>query len=404
VLDEFEPHEVIIVGQEIRNMPTGYATNVHFEGETITVEVLLKSMLIRSSNETGRIFALNIIRRRDGRGTTMEQANPAFAALLNEKAASLGARGTAFTNSFGHHGENHFTTAYDLALITQAFMENPILAEIAGTRIFEGDSLNGTEHPEPNVREYSWTNTNQMLPHNPHGYTYMTGAKAGFTTAAGHVLAGAAEHNGLRLVTVVLGGTDASRWQDTRRLMDYGLENFAFRKLARVGEILCELPIENPRLGDEETLVLLLSEINGEETFTALLSHAEHAALTKTITFDPLIYIETENGNTILRAPIEEGMTVGTVTYSANGNILFEANAIASRDVHERTFDSDMDYHLAAFFANVFTRRALPYYFGIFGTAFGIFGIIIAVKASRRAGRNAGWTYASGHKSKYNRY
>lgn len=403
VLEELEPDYVIVVGQEIRNMPAGFATNVHFEGETITVRMLLNSMLIRSSNETGRILALNVIRQRDGRGVTWEQANPAFATLLNNKARSLGARGTQFNNSFGHQSENHFTTAYDLALITRAFMDNPILAEIAGTRTFEGNSLNGTEHTAPNVREYSWTNTNQMLPDAPHGHPYMIGAKAGFTVSAGHILAGAAEHNGIQLVTVVLGGTDAARWQDTRRLMDYGFGNFSFREIARSGEILSEVLIENPRLGDSETLEVILGEFSDEnEIFTTLLSHTEYTALTKTITFDPLMYVETENPT--IRAPIEEGAVIGIVTYSASGTVLFEAPVLASRSVYERTFDSDMDYHLAAFFGSIFTRKAIPYYFGIFGTVFGIFGIVIAVKTSRRAGRNAGWTYASGHKSKYNRY
>ncbi|MCL2225859.1 MAG: D-alanyl-D-alanine carboxypeptidase [Defluviitaleaceae bacterium] len=394
-VDHLALDDVIIVGQEIRGMPAGFVANTHFEGETITVQMLLNSLLIRSANEAGRILALNVIRQRDGRwNIPMEQANSSFAALLNEKARSLGARGTNFNNAFGHHNDNHFTTAYDLALITRAFMDNPVLAQIAGTRTFEGDSLNGITHPEPNVREYSWTSTNQMLPHGQHGHPYMIGAKAGFTISAGHILAGAAEHNGLQLVTVVLGGTDAARWQDTRRLMDYGFGNFSFREIARTGDDVKDVLIENPRLGDSETLTLILGEstASGEnETFTALVSHAEYAAITKTFTFDPLLLVEfeTPQEKPTLRAPIEDGAAIGTVTYSANGLVLFEIPVLATRAVEERTFDSDMDYHLAAIFGNIFSRRAIPYYFGIFGTLFGIFGIVIAAKSSR---------------SKYNRY
>jgi D-alanyl-D-alanine carboxypeptidase (penicillin-binding protein 5/6) len=369
VLDELEPDDVLVIGSEIRNMPSGFATNVHSEGETVTVETLLKSMLIRSSNESGRVFALNVVRRRDGRGVTIDEANSAFSAMLNEKATSLGANGTHFNNAFGHHNENHFTTAHDLVLITRAFMDNPVLAEIAGTRVFE-----------------NWTNTNQMLPDAPHGYPYMTGAKAGFTTAAGHILAGAAEHNGLQLATVVLGGTDVARWQDTRRLMDYGFTNYSFREIAATGDVIGEVLIENPRLGDDEALSIVLGE---SENFTALVSHAEYAAITRAITFDPLLYVvrEDEYETPTLRAPIEEGAVIGTATYSTNGTVLFEVSVLASRAVYERNFDSDMDYHLAAFFGNVFSRKAVPYYFGVIGTAFGIFGIVIAVRANLRAGR-----------------
>jgi D-alanyl-D-alanine carboxypeptidase len=379
-LEYLDADEVIVVGQEIRGMPAGFATNVPAEGEELTVRTLLKAMLIRGSNETGRILALNTVRRRDGRiNIPFDQANQSFAAMLNEEARSLGAVGTNFTNSFGHQNENHFTTAYDLALITRAFMANEVLAEIAGLQTYE-----------------NWTNTNQMLPHGNHGYAYMTGAKAGFTLSAGHLLAGAAEHNGLQLVTVVLGGTDAMRWQDTRRLMDYGFSNFAFREVAHYGEILAQVEIENPRLGDEAKLDVVLGELPNGETFTALLRHDRYASISKEIIFD------TET--TTLRAPLNEGEIVGRVIFSAGGEELFTAPVLASRTIYERNFDSDMDYHLAAFFGNVFSRQAIPYYFGVFGMAFGIFGIIIAVRASRRAGRSMGWTYPSGRASKYKKY
>jgi D-alanyl-D-alanine carboxypeptidase (penicillin-binding protein 5/6) len=397
-LEYLELDDVIIVGQEIRNMPAGFATNVHFEGETISVQMLLHSMFIRSANETGRILALNTIRQREGRrNIPYEQAYQSFSGLMNEKARSLGARGSHFANPVGFHLQNHFTTAYDMAIITRAFMENPILSEIAGVRTFEGDSLGGVDFPEPNIREYSWTNTNQMLPGAPHGHAYVTGAKAGFTTPAGHVLAGAAYNDGLSLVTVVMGGTDAARWQDTRRLMDFGFNNFRFREIARSNEILETVLIENPRLGDGETLDVVL--IQGH---TALLSRSEYAALSRVITFDPLLYVENEK--TTLRAPIEDGMVIGTVSYTVNGEVVFEAPVLASREVIERTFDSDMDYFLAAFFANIFTRRGLPYWFGVIGTVFGVFGIVFAISANRRAARSAGWTYEKNRKGRYNRF
>ncbi|MDR0273588.1 MAG: D-alanyl-D-alanine carboxypeptidase [Clostridiales bacterium] len=400
VVEHLELDGVVTVGQEIRGMPSGFATNVHFEGETITVRTLLYSLLVRSSNESGRVLALNVARQMQGRrNIPYDEAEHAFSVLMNEKANSLGVRGSHFVNPFGWQSENNFTTAYDLALITRAFMENEILAEIAGTLTFETSSLGEIYHAEPNEREYSWTNTNQLLPGAVHGYPYMTGAKAGFTNSAGHVLAGAATNGELTLVTVVLGGTDAARWQDTRRLMDYGFFNFAFREIAIANELVETVQIENPRLGDDETLGIILSEGH-----TALLSHTEFTSLTRSITFDPLLYVENENGDSILRAPIADGEAVGSVSYISNGTVVFETSLLAVRAVEERTFDSDMDYYIAAFFSNIFSRRAIPYYFGIFGTAFGVFGIVMAIKENRRVGRAIGWTYEKHRKSRYSRY
>jgi D-alanyl-D-alanine carboxypeptidase (penicillin-binding protein 5/6) len=349
--------------------------------------MLLNSFLIRSSNETGRVLALNVVRQVEGRrNIPYDQAETTFSVLMNELAHSLGVRGTQFDNPFGFHSINHFSTAYDLAIIAREFMDNPVLAEIAGTLIFEDEN-------------FSWSNTNQMLPNAPHGHPYVNGIIAGFNTPAGHVLACAAGNNGLQLVSIVLGGTDAHRWQDTRRLIDYGFTNFSFREISREGEIICTVQIENPRRGDIDTLQIISSE-----THVALLSHDEYYALSRTIIFDPILYVENDLNETILRAPIEDGMVTGRVIYSTGDNVIFETDAIAAREVIERNFDNDMDYFLAEFFGTIFSRRGLPYWFGLMGTAFGVFGITLAVKAHRRTSRKDVWTAEKYRKSRYSRY
>ncbi|MCL2355803.1 MAG: hypothetical protein FWC70_01430 [Defluviitaleaceae bacterium] len=353
--------EEIIVGTEIRVMPPGFGLNVHSEGEVATVHTLLNSLLVRSSGEAARVLALNTVRRTEGRrNIPYTEAERAFAVLMNEKALSLGARGSHFANPFGGHADNHFTTAYDLAIITRAFMQNPILAEITGTGTYG-----------------EWTNSNQMLPDAPLGYIHMTGGIAGLTTPAGHVFAGAAHDNrrDLGFVTIVLGGTDPQRWSDTRRLMDYAFYNYHFREIVREGQILQTVLIENPRLGDPDVL-----EIIAAESHVVLLNHAEYEEIEKTITFDPLLEVLGAE-NPTLRAPVEYGEAAGRAAFLLNGEVLFEAAVLPAREVIPRSFDSDMDYYLAAIIGNVFTRRALPYWFGVFGVAFGIFGIVLAIKS-----------------------
>jgi D-alanyl-D-alanine carboxypeptidase (penicillin-binding protein 5/6) len=385
VVEYFNLDDVIIIGQEIRGMPAGFASNIPSEGEMVTVESLLHSMLIRNVNEAGRVFALNTVRWLEERENILyEEAERTFSVLLNEKAQALGAKGTHFNNPFGQHSENHFTTAYDIAIITRAFMDNHDLAKIVGTKTYEGGE-----------------STNQMLPNAPHGYAYIIGAKAGFTTPAGYVFAGAAYNNGLQLVSVTMGGTDAARWQDTRRLMDYGFNNFSFREIAQENAIVETVLIENPRLGDSGILEIVLSRSHSE-----LLSQSEYTALSQKITYDPLLFVGTESEESILRAPIEDGSRVGTIAFTT-GDIIIEIPVLASREVIERTFDSDMDYYLSRFFGGLFTRRALPYWFGFVGILIGVIGIFYAINTSRRAARGMNRTSrssASNKKNKYNRY
>jgi len=308
---------------------------------------------------------------------------------MNNKARSLGAVSSNFNNPYGLHSESHYTTAYDLALIAREFMNNPVLMEMAGMHEFIGDSLGGRHHPEANVRQYTLVNTNLMLPGAAFGHPYILGGRTGFTTPAGHCFVGMAYHDGLALVSVVLYSMEPDRWQDTRVLIDYGFINFDFREVAIEGQLLGTAKIENPRLGDLDTLDILLSEGH-----TALLSRTEYAAITREIIFNPLYQVEHDGEYDtyfILRAPIEGDATIGTVVYKTGGEVIFSAPVIAARQVQERTFDSDMDYYMDMILGNIFTIRALPYWFGVFGTLFGIVGISMAISAGRKARRANHW-------------
>lgn len=376
---------VVTIGAEIRGMPAGFATGLHVEGETITVRTLLYALLVRSSNEAGRILALEVVRTiDDSTNVSYNDAKPRFSRLMNEYAAGLGATDTNFNNPYGLHHEAHYTTAHDLAIIARAFIAVPTLAAISATREFEGDSLGGVFHHSPNVRQYTWTNTNLMLPGAPFGHPYIVGGRTGFTTPAGHCFVGAAYHDGLGLISVVLYSQEPHRWQDTRVLLDYGFFNYGFRDIADDGQFMQTVSVYNPRLGDIDTLDILLYS-----GYNVLLHHAAYAGITHEIAFDPLYIIE-ETG--YFRAPIEEGAAIGTAIFSTGGEVVFTAPVVAARAVYERTFDSDMDYYMALVMDNIFTRRALPYWFGFFGTVFGIAGICVAISTIRKARRYDKWS------------
>jgi len=376
---------IVVAGSEMRSVPGGFSTAGHFEGETVTVYVLLNGLLVPSGNDSAMVLAMEVIRTLENRrNIPVNEMQMRFATLMNQKAASLGVTDSNFHNPFGMHNETHYTTAHDMALIGRAFMENPTLAQISAKREFESDSLGGRTHPDARTRNFTWANTNLMLPGGTFGHPFVTGGRTGFTTPAGHCFVGAAYNNGIALIAVVLYSNEPARWADTRVLLDYGFFNYSFREIA--DQLLETVTIENPQLGDSSTLDVYLSEGH-----TVLLSHAQYAALERRIAFDPVLLVECEEGSTILRAPIEYQEAVGLVEYHIGNEIIFTAQAIASRYVGERSFDSDMDYYMAMIFGNILTRRALPYWFGLLGTLFGIVGISIAVSVKRRARRQERW-------------
>ncbi|MCL2363813.1 MAG: D-alanyl-D-alanine carboxypeptidase [Defluviitaleaceae bacterium] len=390
VLEHLDPDDVLIVGPEIRNMPAGYATGVFTEGSHVTVRVLLKGLLIRSVNEAGRVLALHVVQEYNQRFNLdyLNEAKPQFADMMNDYAQALGARDSNFTNPYGLHHLRHFTTAYDLALISRAFMADPLLAEIAGMWNFTGDGLEGQYAAGRQVQQFNWTNTNQMLPNGAHGHPFVTGMRTGYTTPAGECLAASAYHNGLGLITIVFDSANPGRWNDTRRLLDHGFANYAFRTLAD-GEVLTHtVQLDNPRLEDDGVLSVFSA---GEHT--ALLSVSELATLQRVVTYDPTLIAtpdegEEDDGIVRLRIPLggfEEGDTVGWVNYLINDAVVFTTGLYAAHAVLERTFDSDMDFWIYRVFSAMFSRAAVPYWFGVIGFLFGFICLIIAITISRRA-------------------
>jgi len=399
VMEHLDPDDILIVGPEINYMPAGYASLAQVEGEHITVRMLLKALMIRSGNETGRVLALNVVRRTQNNPyISYEDAKPLFSQLMNELVYDLGATNSNFDNPYGLHTDQHYTTAYDLALIARAYMEIPLLAQIAGMYHFEGPGTEGRYIPDALIRDFEWTNTNLTLPEARYGHPYVTGIKTGFTTPAGECLAGAATFGDLSFITIVFNSESPGRWHDTRRLMDYGFFNYAFRQIATQGELLENVRIVNPRRGESDIFSVYMPE-----SFNTLINNAKYASLTRVITYNSGLIppanqqddnddeYEIDDGTTRLQAPIEEGEFIGTVAYYAGDYLVFETRLYASATMLERSFDSDMDYFISAFTNNIFTLRGLPYWLAIIGTLLGVIGMGWALSLRRRLKEHDRW-------------
>ena len=133
-------------------------------------------------------------------------------------------RDSCFANPNGLNAENHYSTAYDMALLARACLENPILAEIASTKSIS-------------TAGRVFTNHNKLL----WRYEGCVGLKTGYTEKAGRTLVSAARRDETTLIAVTL--NDPDDWKDHAALLDYGFETYTRQELVRAGEEITSLPL-----------------------------------------------------------------------------------------------------------------------------------------------------------------
>lgn len=174
-------------------------------GDVISVQDCLYGLLLKSANEVANGLAEHVGGSISG-----------FAGMMNARAQALGCTGTHFNNPNGLNDTNHYTTAYDMALIAAEAFKNPTLCRIASTVNYTFPATKKVSTPR------TLTMGHKMV--NPSDYRYyqgIVGGKTGYTSIAGNTLVTCAERNGLRLVAVVLKSRQ-THYQDTKALLDYG--------------------------------------------------------------------------------------------------------------------------------------------------------------------------------------
>lgn len=180
-------------------------------GQQLTMEDCLNAILIRSANEVSFAVAEHIS------GTSWQD----FAEIMNRRAGELGCVDSHFANPNGLPDENHYTSAYDLAMIGRAFFANEVLCRM---------SVTPRLHILPNDHmpyEKLENSKNEMLPGRTYAYDGLVGVKTGYTNAARSTLVSCAERDGLKLICVVLRDEAPAQYEDTVALFNYGFGNFA---------------------------------------------------------------------------------------------------------------------------------------------------------------------------------
>jgi len=263
-------------------------------GEVYSLHDLLYGLLLRSGNDAATAIAEHIA------GSVEE-----FAKLMNARAREIGALNSHFVNPHGLTEPDHYTTAYDLALITREALKNPIFAEIVSmpqaTLTYE--NLN---------RDVVLHNTNRLL----HILPGADGVKTGTTAAAGKCLVASATRDEHKLIAVVLNAGD--RWSDSARLLEWGFANFRMTYLGRKGEVLFQAPVRSGMPGQVPVAL-------GSDLFVM---HAKGDG--------PMPYLEVEY-TPRLQAPIREGDVLGKAIAKHGSEVKGEALLYAAADVRKRT-------------------------------------------------------------------
>lgn len=194
--------------EAVFSLPAGSSHMGMDEGESITLEQCLYGILVGSANEVANAV-----------GEYVSGSIDEFVSDMNERAAELGCTDSHFVNTNGLPDDNHYTTAYDLALIASAFFQNEMLCKIGNTARY---------HFEPTATQpddFYKVNKHQMI-NGEIVYEGVLGGKTGYTDAARQTLVTCAERNGMKLVCVVFKEESPTQFTDTIELLDYGFNNF----------------------------------------------------------------------------------------------------------------------------------------------------------------------------------
>ena len=178
-------------------------------GEQLTVEQCLYGLMLGSANEVAYALAEHVAGSLD-----------AFVDMMNERALALGCNNTHFINANGLPNEDHYTSAYDLALIARECYKNEAFANISGTRTYT--------IPATNIQSEERIMDNHHLMVRGFRYQYdgFIGGKTGYTRDARQTLVSCAERNGVRLICVIMKEESPDQFLDTQKLFDYGFDGF----------------------------------------------------------------------------------------------------------------------------------------------------------------------------------
>jgi len=258
-------------------------------GETFTLEQMLYAIAVGSANDGCVAVAEHIC------GT-----HEAFVEEMNKKAIALGLKNTHFANAYGLPAEGHYTSAYDLALISKEALKYPLVRKLTNTK--EYDLRDG---------KFKLWNTNKLL----WWYPGADGFKTGWTNEAKYCLASTVERNGLRLICVVMGVPQVrGHFAESMKIYNYGFAKYEFKQFAPVAQKLGVVKVSKGI--DDEVIALT------EKPLGATVEKGK----------DKNLWVETKL-NPNISAPIEKGQKLGEVLLYRDDQLQANVNLIADHAI-----------------------------------------------------------------------
>lgn len=304
VLENTSLDDLVTVSYDaVMSIPNGYSTAYLQIGEQLTVEQLLELLLVHSANDAANVLAEYV-------GGSVDS----FVSMMNTKLNELGLKNSHFTNTYGLHDDNHYTTAHDLAYIMKYCMKNEDFRRLAGNASCSIPATN-----KYGTRLYS--STNELLnPNSKYYYSHLTAGKTGFTSQAKGCLVSCGYKDNLELICVVLGCENdyPRRFDETKYLYEYGYSNYLIKNIVEQSSIITQIQVSNGSK-DTKNLDLLITE-----TVPVLVKKSEINN-----EFTPEIIL-----NENISAPIEEGTILGKVKYTVDG-VTYSTDLVASHYVEK---------------------------------------------------------------------
>ena len=296
-------------------------------GDKITVSDLLYGLMMRSGNDAAVALAEYVS------GSIHD-----FAKLMNAKAQELGLSNTHFVTPHGLDEDEHYTTAYELALLSNYALNNEIFTKIVGTKNYT-ITING--YPK------SLTNTNELLG----ALNGVYGIKTGFTNGANRCLVTACKRGNMDIICVVLGAdTKKYRTTDSIKLIEYCFSNFTYVNIEEI--------ISNDfKIWKENTL----------SSFVILKGKSNYLDLDYENIQYPIIPVRNDlihnfniiiNYNSILESPVSKGTSIGTITLELEGKTIYSGKIFIDSNIEKKNILDYLSYFYKNF-SNIFNTTIL---------------------------------------------
>ena len=277
----------------LNSLPSDASKLGLISGETTTIHDALYALFLRSANDA----AVGLAKKVSG-------SEQAFGELMTERARQIGALDTNFVNSTGLHDDMHYTTAYDMALITRAAMSNSEFSTIWGSQNYTLAATNLSE-------SYRIWHTHPLLVSTSnYYYPAAIGGKTGYTDEAGRTLVTAAQKNGLKLISVIMKSDNEHIFSDTASLLDYGFQNFTKVNIKE----------SETRFGTNSSSIPVIKKLYGNEAGIFFLS-GDTILIPANLSLSEIPY-------TIEFFDTPDNNIVASITYEYQGNYLGKASLI----------------------------------------------------------------------------